>query len=199
MPETNQTAARGRHSSLSNLAWRSPSRLQSVFMVIFGSAVLALSAKINVPLPYVPMTMQSLVVLSLGVIYGWRLGLATYLAYLAEGAMGLPVFAGPGAGPLYMLGSTGGFLVGFAVAIVIIGWLSERGWDRSFSRMFAAMALGHVAIFAFGFSWLAYGIGIGAEKAFWVGVVPFLAGAVVKNTLGALTMPALHRYAARRQ
>ena len=93
------------------------STLRAVILVALGTALLTLSAKVNLPLPYVPMTLQTLVVLMIGAAYGWRLGCATVIAYLAEGAIGLPVFAGPIGGLAPLFGPTGGYLVGFVPAI----------------------------------------------------------------------------------
>src|SRR5271166_72000 len=146
-----------------------------------GALALALSAKVQVPFYPVPMTLQTLVVLALGAPYGARLAMATVGLYLAEGLLGLPVFAGALAGPAYMAGPTGGFLAGFLVAAALVGMLAERGWDRSWTRLLAAMALGHVAIFALGFAWLA--ILIGPEKAFTLGVAPFALATIVKTLL----------------
>jgi biotin transport system substrate-specific component len=162
-----------------------------VILVALGTALLALSAKINLPLPYVPMTLQTLVVLMIGAAYGWRLGSATVIAYLAEGAVGLPVFAGPVGGLAPLVGPTAGYLAGFVAAAFITGWLSERGWDRSVPRLFVAMGLGHIVILAAGFAWLAFGMKLGVEKAWLVGIVPFVAASVIKNALGAAFVPAI--------
>ena len=167
--------------------------LRQVTLVAVGTALLTLSAKINLPLPYVPMTLQTLVVLMLGAAYGWRLGAITMVAYLVEGAMGFPVFAGSIGGLAPLLGPTAGYLVGFVAAAGITGWLSEHGWDRSVTRLFVAMAIGHVVILALGFAWLAFGLGLGVDKAWLVGIAPFIAGSVIKNALGAVLMPALRR------
>ena len=172
--------------------------LRAVVLVGLGSALMALSAKVNLPLPYVPMTLQTLVVLVIGAAYGWRLGSATMIAYLAEGAMGLPVFAGPVGGIAPLVGPTAGYLYGFVLAAFVIGWFAERGWDRNVVLLFAAMAVGHVVIFIAGFAWLAYGIGLGANKAWLVGVAPFIAASFVKNALGAALMPAARRLVDRR-
>jgi biotin transport system substrate-specific component len=172
--------------------------LRAVILVALGTALLTLSAKVNLPLPYVPMTLQTLVVLMIGAAYGWRLGCATVIAYLAEGAIGLPVFAGPIGGLAPLFGPTGGYLVGFVPAAFATGWLSERGWDRSVPRLFVAMALGHIIILAAGYVWLAVGMKLGFEKAWLVGIAPFLAASVVKNALGAALVPAIRRLADRR-
>jgi biotin transport system substrate-specific component len=192
-----------RHFPLAAVLW--PDRTdgfsaaaRAVILVALGTALLALSAKINLPLPYVPMTLQTLVVLMIGAAYGWRLGSATVIAYLAEGAIGLPVFAGPVGGLAPLVGPTAGYLAGFVAAAFITGWLSERGWDRSVPRLFVAMGLGHIVILAAGFAWLAFGMKFGVEKAWLVGIVPFVAASVIKNALGAAIVPAIRQMLDRR-
>jgi biotin transport system substrate-specific component len=166
---------------------------RQVALVAMGTALLALSAKVNLPLPYVPMTMQSLVVLMIGAAYGARLGTATLVAYLAEGALGLPVFAGPVGGLAVLAGPTGGYLAGFVLGALLLGVLADRGWTRSMPVLGLAMLAGHVVILGAGFAWLAGGLGLGAAKAFAVGVVPFIAGSLVKSALGAIALPLLQR------
>jgi biotin transport system substrate-specific component len=172
--------------------------LRAIVLIVAGTVLLALSAKIKLPLPYVPMTLQTFVVLLIGAAYGWRLGVATVIAYLGEGAAGLPVFAGSVGGFAPLVGPTAGYLFGFVAAAFITGWLSERGWDRSVPRLFVAMGMGHIVILAAGFAWLAFGIRLGIEKAWLVGVVPFIAASVIKNTLGAVLIPAIRRVVDRR-
>src|SRR4051794_39821492 len=104
------------------------SALRPALLAIGGSLALAASAQILVPIQPVPMTLQSLVVLLIGAAYGWRLGAATVLLYLAEGLCGMPVFAGFRAGPAVLIGPTGGFLLGFVPAAALAGWLAARGW-----------------------------------------------------------------------
>ncbi|MCL4767339.1 MAG: biotin transporter BioY [Hyphomicrobiaceae bacterium] len=160
-------------------------------IVLLGTILLTASAKIQVPFWPVPMTMQTFVVLFLGAALGPRLGALTVLLYLAEGAVGLPVFAGTpekGLGLAYLAGPTGGYLVGFAAGAYVVGWLAERGWDRSVPRLFLAMLLGHVVIFAFGLAWLTQLIGL--EKAWMLGVTPFYAATLFKTALGACLVPA---------
>lgn len=172
--------------------------LRAVVLIALGTVLMTLSAKVNLPLPYVPMTLQTLVVLMIGAAYGWRLGSATMIAYLAEGAMGLPVFAGPVGGIAPLVGPTAGYLFGFVLAAAVTGWLAERGWDRSVGWLFLAMAIGHVVILSMGWAWLAFGVGLGGAKALIVGVTPFLAGALLKNAIGALLIPLAYGAAARR-
>ena len=186
------------HSLLAELLWprreeRSFGVLRSLILIALGAALLTLSAKVNLPLPYVPMTLQTLVVLMIGAAYGWRLGSATVIAYLAEGALGLPVFAGPVGGLAPLVGPTAGYLFGFVLAALATGWLSQRGWDRSVVWLFVAMGIGHILILGTGFAWLAFGMKLGVDKAWLVGIVPFIPASLVKNALGATLVPALRR------
>ncbi len=164
--------------------------LYLTFVVLLGSALLALSAKVQVPFWPVPMTMQVYVVLIVGMALGVRLGTATVLLYLAEGALGLPVFAGTperGLGLAYMVGPTGGYLVGFVLAAALVGHLSERGWDRGITTTFVAAFLGTSVIYTCGVAWLATLIGL--PKAISAGVLPFLLGDGLKILLATATMP----------
>jgi len=167
-----------------------------VGLVLLGTLVLAASAKVQVPFWPVPMTMQTFVVLVLGAAYGWRLGLATMLAYLAEGAAGLPVFAGTpekGVGLAYMAGPTGGYLVGFVLAAVAVGRLAETGRARGVLRLSAVMILGHAVIFAAGLAWLAGSVGW--SKAVAVGLTPFWAATALKTALAVAAIEGLGRWA----
>ena len=182
-------------ATLMNLVWPSRTALRAAILMVIGSGLLALSAKTQVPFYPVPMTMQTLVVLVLGAAYGWRLGAATVALYLAEGLVGLPVFAGVAAGPAYMAGPTGGFLVGFLFAAMTTGFMAERGWDRSLLRVFLMMTLGHAIIFAFGLGWLSSVMGF--EKAVAAGAAPFLWATILKTALAAALMQAAWGMASR--
>jgi biotin transport system substrate-specific component len=172
--------------------------LRCAVLIALGAALLTLAAKVNLPLPYVPMTLQTLAVLVIGAVYGWRLGCATVAVYLTMGAIGLPVFAGPAGGLAPLMGPTAGYLAGFLAAAFATGWLSGRGWDRSVPLLFAAMGLGHVIILAAGFGWLALGMKLGAGKAWLVGVAPFVAASLIKSALGAALVSAARRILDRR-
>jgi len=164
--------------------------LRLAILALAGTALLVLSAKIKVPFWPVPMTMQTFAVLVIGMAYGWRLGAATVVLYLLEGAAGLPVFTGTperGIGVLYMVGPTGGFLAGFVVGAAISGWLAEQGWDRSVVRTLGAMLAGEVAMFALGLGWLTYLFG--ATKAIEFGLAPFVWAEIFKIALAAAVMP----------
>jgi biotin transport system substrate-specific component len=165
--------------------------LRNVLLAIIGSGALWLSAKIQVPFWPVPMTMQTFVVLVIGIAYGWKLGAATVLLYLAEGALGLPVFAGTperGIGVSYMMGPTGGYLIGFVLGAALCGWLAERGWDRGFLRLTIAMTSGHLLILALGWVWLVTLTGSMA-RAYAAGVAPFYAATVAKTLLAVIAVP----------
>ena len=169
--------------------------LRNLMLAVVGSLALWLSAKIQVPFYPVPMTMQTFVVLVIGMAFGWRLGGATILLYLAEGAVGLPVFAGTperGIGLAYMMGPTGGYLVGFFFSAVVVGWLAERGWDRRVIPTLAAMVAGTAIIFAFGVLWLGAFIGWD-QPVLDLGLIPFLPGAAFKIALAAAVLPAIWR------
>lgn len=159
-------------------------------IVLAGTALLALSAKVQVPFWPVPMTLQTLAVLTLGALLGARMAGATLIAYLIEGAAGLPVFAS-GAGLAYMAGPTGGYLFGFLLAAVFAGWASDRGLARGVGPALGVLLLAEALIFGPGVLWLA-GF-TGAQKALAAGLVPFLPGEALKLGLAALIFPALWR------
>ncbi|MCC7346772.1 MAG: biotin transporter BioY [Variibacter sp.] len=155
-------------------------------LVAAGIALLTLSAKLKVPFYPVPMTMQTLAVLALGVAYGFPLGALTVAAYLAAGAAGLPVFAdtpAKGLGLAYMLGPTGGYLAGFLLAAALAGAAAARGWARGFVRVLYVMLVGHAVILLAGWVWLAHHIG--PARAWQFGVAPFHAATALKSLLGA--------------
>jgi biotin transport system substrate-specific component len=163
--------------------------LYDAIVVICGSLLVGLSAQIRIYLPFspVPITAQTFTVLILGALLGSRRGGLTILAYLAEGALGLPVFAG-GIGIPVLIGPTGGFLVGFVFAALLVGKLAEMGWDRHVSTTIIAMILGDVVLLSFGFVWLAMLTNI--RTAFLAGVCPFIIGDILKVALAAAVLPA---------
>ncbi len=189
------------HPTLVQTLWQGENAmLRNVFLAIVGSLALWVSAKIQVPFYPVPMTMQTFMVLVIGMAFGWKLGAATVLLYLAEGALGLPVFAGTpekGIGLAYMAGPTGGYLLGFVVSAATVGWLAHKGWDRNVLTTLAAMILGTAIIFAFGVVWL--GAVIGWEKpVLQFGLYPFLLGAVFKIGLAAAVLPMIWKQVSNR-
>ena len=164
--------------------------VRNVVLAVAGSLLITLAAKIQVPFWPVPMTMQTFVILVIAMAYGPKLGVATLLLYLAEGAAGLPVFSGTpekGIGLAYMAGPTGGYLFGFVAATGLLGFLNTKGWDKSFLTTLAAMVLGSIVILLCGYIWLASLIG--TEKAWLYGVQPFLIGDALKIALASVTLP----------
>ncbi len=168
-------------------------RLKQAALVIGGILMLAVAAKIKVPMWPVPVTMGTFAVLAIGAAYGARLGLTTILGYMLVGALGFDVFAGSSAeqyGITYMMGGTGGYLVGYVMATVALGWLARRGWDRSVLWMAAAMLVGNALIYAPGLYWLGALYGWDKPILDW-GLTPFLVGDALKLALAALLLPAL--------
>ncbi len=169
------------------------SLLYKLLLAVFGTILLTISAKIQIPFYPVPMTIQTFVVLCLGMAFGWKLAGATILLYLLEGALGLPVFAGTpekGIGLAYMMGGTGGYLLGFLLAAMLCGYLAQRGWDRKPSTTAAAMLLGNVVIYLPGLIWLGALFGWDKPILQW-GLTPFILGDITKLALACLTMPFL--------
>jgi biotin transport system substrate-specific component len=161
--------------------------LRLATLAICGSAFIAVMAQIQVPLKPVPITMQTFAVLVIGAAYGWRLGTGTVALYLAEGAVGLPVFAGFKGSLAVLLGPTGGYLFGFVLAAGTIGWLAARGWDRLPHMVVLAMVLGNIAIYVPGLFWLAKFVPEGQVLA--MGMTPFLIGDGLKLLLAAAALP----------
>ncbi|MEJ6398010.1 biotin transporter BioY [Yoonia sp. 208BN28-4] len=170
-------------------------RVKQALMVVLGIAVLALTAKIKVLLPGtpVPITLTTFAVLTIGAGYGARLGMLTVLGYLVVGAFGFDVFAGSSAennGLVYMMGGTGGYLVGYALAAGALGLAARAGWDRSVLKMALAMLIGTALIYLPGLAWL-YQFASGWEQTLAWGITPFLLGDAVKLALAALILPAV--------
>ena len=168
-------------------------RIKQVVLVLAGIAALAIAAKIRIPMWPVPLTMGTFAVLTIGAAYGPRLGLATILGYMAVGALGFNVFAGSSAenyGLAYMMGGTGGYLVGYVLAALALGVFARAGWDRSMGRMAAAMLIGNAIIYVPGLLWLGQLYGWDQPILAW-GLTPFLLGDALKLALAALLLPAV--------
>ncbi len=169
-------------------------RVKQVTMVVFGIVALAILAKIKVPMWPVPMTMGTFAVLTIGATYGPRLGLATILGYMIVGALGFDVFAGStaeNAGLTYMMGGTGGYLVGYVLATLALGFAARAGWDRSVLLMGVALLIANALIYLPGVAWLSVLYGNSLTWAVEVGLLPFLIGDALKLGLAALLVPGL--------
>jgi biotin transport system substrate-specific component len=174
-------------------------RLKQALLVVGGIAALAIAAKIKIPMWPVPITMGTFAVLTIGAAYGARLGLVTILGYMLIGALGFDVFAGSSAekfGLTYMMGGTGGYLVGYVLATVALGLAAQRGYDRSVGGMALALLVGNALIYVPGLLWL--GVLYGWDKPIleW-GLTPFLIGDVIKLALAALLVPAVWKLVGR--
>lgn len=161
----------------------------NVLLILSASIVIALAAQIAVPLPHspVPLTMQPVAVLLVGVVLGSRRGASAAALYLLEGASGLPVFAQGHGGSIWLVSVTAGYLWSYPLAAFVAGWVSERGWGSQIGRSIAGMLLALAVIYAGGWSWLA--VLAGPSRAFAWGVVPFLVADVIKVALGAALLP----------
>lgn len=180
-----------RFPTLISELWDTSGWIKQAVLVLTGIVLLTISAKIKVPLPPVPITMQTFVVFGLGMVYGWKLGASTVLLYLIVGATGLPVFAGTpekGIGVAYMMGPTGGYLLGFVIAAAATGFFAEKGWDRKAVSTFLAMFIGNVIIYVPGLIWLGNVVGWDKPVLEW-GMTPFLIGDIAKIILAMLVLP----------
>ena len=167
-------------------------RVKQAAMVVLGIMVLAIAAKIKIPMWPVPITMGTFAVLTIGAAYGPTLGLTTILGYMIVGALGFDVFAGSSAeayGLSYMMGGTGGYLVGYVLATLALGWAARAGWDRSMGRMALAMLIGNALIYIPGLLWLGQLYGWDQPILAW-GLTPFLLGDALKLALAAVLLPA---------
>jgi biotin transport system substrate-specific component len=170
-------------------------RIKQITMVVLGIVALSIMAKIKIPMWPVPVTMGTFAVLTIGAAYGPRLGLTTILGYMIIGALGFDVFAGSSAeayGLTYMMGGTGGYLVGYVLATLALGLAARAGWDRSALMMGVAMLIGTALIYLPGAAWLTVLYeSKGLAWAVEVGVTPFLIGDALKLGLAAMLLPAL--------
>ena len=172
-------------------------RIKQVAMVVLGIVALAVLAKVKVPVPGSPVaiSMGTFAVLTIGAAYGPRLGLATIMGYMMVGMLGFDIFQSSTAdlnGISYMMGSTGGYLVGYVMATLALGWAARAGWDRSVVKMALAMLIGNALIYVPGVAWLAalYADN-GLGWAINAGLTPFLVGDALKLGLAALLVPGL--------
>jgi len=184
--------------TLADIALPRSSAVTHVLLVVGASIVTSLAAQVAIPVPWspVPITGQTFAVTLSGAVLGMRRGFLAQVLYLVEGAIGLPVFAGGAAGAAVLAGPTAGYLVAFPIAAALTGALAERGWDRRFATMFAAMLIGSVPIFALGLAALARFVPAGGLLS--AGLFPFIPGDLIKATLAALAFPAAWRWARSR-
>ena len=154
---------------------------------IIGSFLLAISSKVQIPLTPVPVTLQTLVLLVMSMFLGWRGAVGATSLYLFQGAIGLPVFA-HGGGFIILFGPTGGYLFGFLIASLVVGYLAEKGWDKSVVLTFTSMTIGTLIIYLFGVIWLSYLKDLNTALVF--GLLPFITPDILKICLGTCVVSA---------
>lgn len=169
------------------------SRLRDLFLILAGSWLVAVFAQVEIPLHPVPITGQTFAVLLIGALLGSKRGTATIIAYIAQGGMGLPFFAGGSSGLGVLTGATAGYLLGFVGAAYAVGWLAEHGLERSVRTSILPFLVGTVIIYVCGVAWLAFVLG-SLLQAFQLGLLPFLMGDVLKLVAAALVLPAAWQF-----
>ncbi len=180
--------------TLSNRYFRSTSTfLKDIILVLAGSWLVALFAQIEIPMQPVPITGQTFAVLLVGAMLGSKRGAAAMIAYIAQGGLGLPFFAGGASGIGILTGATAGYLVGFVGAAYVVGWLAERGLERSVRTSILPFLVGTVIIYVFGVTWLSIVLG-SLSKAVQFGLLPFLAGDLIKLIAAAIAMPGAWKF-----
>ena len=165
--------------------------IKNILLILFGSFLLAVSSKIQLPFWPVPMTMQTFIVFLIAMGYGWRLSFFTLTAYILEGALGLPVFA-TGAGLAYLMGPTAGYIYGMLLASIVIGFLSEKGFSHTYLKSLVSLLIGSIIIFVLGVGYL--GFIIGFDKAINFGLLPFIPSELFKIALAVAIIPSLSKY-----
>ena len=171
--------------------------IRNVFLILMGSIVLAISSKLKIPFYPVPMTMQTLVVLLIGILFGWKLGIATISLYLFEGIIGLPVFAGTpekGLGLVYFTGPTMGYLLGFIPAVFFSGFLRvnfKYNLIIRFMLNFVVFTFSVSFIYIFGLTWLLNFVPI--DKLWAFGVYPFLPAEFLKISILAICITIINK------
>ena len=162
--------------------------LSSIILIVTGTVLLTLSAKIAVPFYPVPMTLQTLLVLFIGLTYGRILAPLTVALYLFQGAIGLPVYAN-GGGVVYLLGPTGGYLIGFLVAVIILSHLSNIGWNRNYALTLVSLMVGTITIFSCGLLQLSIVLNKSIADSVLLGLTPFIYGETFKILILLVLIP----------
>jgi biotin transport system substrate-specific component len=160
-----------------------------VVLVTTGAALTALLAQVAVPLYPVPITGQTLAVLLVGATLGAARGALALALYAVLGIVGLPVFSDFAGGADVILGPTGGYIVGFIASAALVGWLSERAWERQILKALATFAAGTLVVFAVGLPWLAVALGLDLGQTLSGGLLPFLIGGAIKAIIAAGLLP----------
>ena len=182
-------ASISRNETLLEVALEPLDFVRQVGLVIGFSLLTALAAQVVIPIGPIPITGQTFAVLLTGALLGSRLGAITMIVYLIEGASGLPFFSGGHAGLLHLMGPTGGYLIAFPAAAFITGAFAEHGWDRKFLTAAAAMAIGSLVIMLSGWMWFSLVMRTSPELTFFITVLKFIPGDMIKVALAAAVLP----------
>ena len=172
---------------------RTASWVRNLALILAGSWLVAFFAQIEIPMLPVPITGQTFAVLLIGALLGSKRGAAAMIAYIIQGSLGLPFFAGGASGFGILTGTTAGYLLGFVVAAYVIGLLAERGLERSIRTSIIPFLVGTVIIYAFGVAWLSIVLG-SLSKAVQFGLLPFLAGDAIKLIAAAIALPSAWKF-----
>ncbi len=173
--------------TLADVIWKEKSIVKDTALIISASIMIALLAQVMIPMYPVPFTGQTLGVLLTGALLGKKRASLSLLSYLLIGFLGMPVFVGGTFGLARLAGPTGGYLIGFVFAAVIVGHLTEKGWDRNFITSVLAMFIGSVVIYSFGLLWLSNFTGW--DKVLSAGLIPFIPGDIIKIIIAASILP----------
>jgi biotin transport system substrate-specific component len=170
-------------------------------LVLGGAALVAVCAQVSIPLPFtpVPITGQTFAVLLVGASLGSMLGGLSLLVYLLAGLVGAPVYADRAHGLDVLSGATGGYIVGFVAAALVVGFLAERRYDRTPSVAVTTFLTGEIIVFACGCLWLSHELGTGLNRTLELGLYPFVIGELVKIYLAGSLVPGAWRLVQRQR
>ena len=176
-------------SNIVNFETKEKETLKNILLVLGGVAFLSLMSQVIIPLPFtpVPISLGTFGVTLMALLYGRKLGTATILSYVVAGSLGAPIFAGFKAGSLFS--PTGGYILGYIVATIILGYLSDKGVTKSYVKTFFSLLLSSAIILTLGS--IVLSIFVPGKNAFMVGVLPFLPGDAIKSTTITLLLPTL--------
>ena len=165
---------------------------KNILLVLGGVAFLSIMSQVLIPLPYtpVPISLGTFGVTLMALLYGRKLGTATILSYVAAGSLGAPIFAGGKAGSLFS--PTGGYILGYIIAVVILGYLADKGVTKSYVKTILSLLLSSAIILTLGA--LVLSLFMPGKNAFMIGVLPFLPGDALKSTTVTLLLPTLWKF-----
>lgn len=179
-------------SNIIKIETKEKETFKNILLVLGGVAFLSIMSQVLIPLPYtpVPISLGTFGVTLMALLYGRKLGTATILSYVAAGSLGAPIFAGGKAGSLFS--PTGGYILGYIVATIILGYLADRGVTKSYVKTILSLTLSSAIILTLGS--LVLSLFVPGKNAFMIGVLPFLPGDALKSTTVTLLLPTLWKF-----